>query len=170
MPFLHNKLYVITDKLFPLIIILFFDCPWKEKLRSNVRLLWLFWRMADSYSSLWFNYPLVVLHSLFRFVIGCGFYLSTVLLLSDILSLHCLLRFRTSFTRAYLNSCLLFFSSALTHNPTLTLNPTQTPYFAFVFHDWITSKRFELSGWNLVWWFVMTIRSAYWSRIKIRPP
>ena len=44
------------------------------------------------------------------------------------------------------------------------------PHLFFTFHDWITSKRFELSGGNLVWWFVMTIRSAYCSRIKIRPP
>ena len=40
----------------------------------------------------------------------------------------------------------------------------------FKFRDLITYKRFELASSNLVWWFIMMIRFAYCSRIKIRPP
>ena len=46
----------------------------------------------------------------------------------------------------------------------------QTPLFLLVFHDWITSKQFELASLNLVWWLIMMIFSVYCSRIKIRPP
>ena len=54
--------------------------------------------------------------------------------------------------------------------PPYPLKPPQVPSFLFIFLDGITSKRFELETSNSLWWFVMMIRFACCSRIKIRPP
>ena len=38
------------------------------------------------------------------------------------------------------------------------------------FHDWITSKRLEILGWNFVWWLILMIYSWNERIEKIGPP
>ena len=38
------------------------------------------------------------------------------------------------------------------------------------FHDWITSKRLEILGWNFVWWLILMIYSWNEPIEKIGPP